>query len=411
MEVKKSLLIFANVWPEPNSSAAGGRMLQLIQTFLAQKYKVCYACTAAPSQFAVDLITINVRPETVALNDDSVNELLTAINPTVVLFDRFMTEEQFGWRVANILPNALRILNTEDLHCVRRSRQMAYKQDKLWTVADLLKHEDTKREIASIFRSDVSLIISKVEMNLLQEQFQVPTSQLFYYPFIAAQQNEIKPFEKRNGFVTIGNMMHQPNWQSLLVLKNEIWPIIRKLKPNAEVNVYGAYCTEKVFQLNNPTEGFHIKGRADDALTVIEQSKVLLAPITFGAGLKGKLLEAMMSRTPTVTTNIGAEGMTDDISNWGGEITNNWNDFATSAIALHDNKQEWEAASQTGHNLFKKQFNNFDLLNDLMITVEKSLGNFENHRLLNFTGAMLMHHRVQSTKFMSKWIEAKNKQC
>jgi glycosyltransferase involved in cell wall biosynthesis len=410
MEVTKRLLIFANVWPEPNSSAAGGRMLQLIQTFLTQKYEVCYACTAAPSKFAVDLSAINVRSEIVALNNDIVDALLTSFNPTVVLFDRFMTEEQFGWRVASVLPNALRVLNTEDLHCVRRSRQLAYKQNKNWTKTDLLRHEDTKREIAAIFRCDVSLIISKVEMNLLQEQFQVPTSHLFHYSFVAAQQKEINPFEKRKGFVTIGNMMHQPNWQSLLVLKKEIWPIIRKLKPNAEVNVYGAYCTEKVFQLNNPAEGFYIRGRADDALTVIEQSKVLLAPITFGAGLKGKLLEAMICGTPSVTTNIGAEGMTDAASNWGGKITNDWNEFATGAIALHDNQAGWVTASQTGLDLFKAQFNNFGLLNELMTMIENNLSNLENHRPLNFTGAMLMHHRVQSTKFMSKWISAKNKQ-
>lgn len=409
MEVKKRLLIFANVWPEPSSSAAGGRMLQLIQTFLEQQYEVCYACTAAPSQFAVDLSAINVVSEIVALNDDKVNKLITNFNPTVVLFDRFMTEEQLGWRVAGILPNALRVLNTEDLHCVRRSRQVALKQEKEWTVADLLKHEDTKREIAAIFRCDVSLIISKVEMNMLQEQFQVPTSHLFYYPFIAKEIKHVNAYENRKGFVTIGNMMHQPNWQSVLQLKNEIWPIIRKLKPNAEVNVYGAYCTEKVFQLNNAAEGFYIKGRAANAQDVIENSKVLLAPITFGAGLKGKLLEAMMCGTPTVTTTIGAEGMTNSMNNWGGKITNDWNEFAKAAIALHDNQVGWEAASQKGLDLFKTQFNNFDLLNELMTTLENKLSNLENHRLLNFTGAMLMHHRVQSTKFMSKWISAKNK--
>lgn len=409
MKEKIKLLIFANVWPEPTSSAAGGRMLQLIKTFVENNVQVCYACTAAPSAFSVNLTELKINSIQIALNDDSIDKLLLTFNPNIVMFDRFMTEEQFGWRVAQLLPNTLRVLNTEDLHCVRRSRQQAIKIGVAWNDNLLLKHEDTKREIASIYRCDISLIISKVEIDLLKKCFKVPASHLFYYPFVAEAINKSNPYSQRNGFVSIGNMMHQPNWQSVLTLKNEVWPLIRMLKPNATLSIYGAYCTEKVMQLNSPKNGFLVKGRADDALSVIQNSRVLLAPLLFGAGLKGKLLEAMICGTPSVTTELGAEGMTDYLKNWGGEVTDNWQEFAEAAVKLHDDELIWEQASKKGICLFTEQFNDYSIINNLMLKLKETLLNLEKHRLQNFTGNMLLHHRLQSTKYMSKWITAKNK--
>ena len=65
----------------------------------------------------------------------------------------------------------------------------------------------------------------------------------------------------------------------------------------------------KVNQLHKPSEGFLIKGRAESVNEVMNKAKVCIAPIRFGAGIKGKLLEAMQNGLPSVTTSIGSEGM------------------------------------------------------------------------------------------------------
>ena len=83
--------------------------------------------------------------------------------------------------------------------------------------------------------------------------------------------------------------MHEPNWQSVLHLKNIIWPLIKKQLPKAEVHIYGAYPSQKVLQLNNKKDAFLVKGRAENVASVMEKAKVCLAPLLFGAGLKGKL--------------------------------------------------------------------------------------------------------------------------
>ena len=231
------LLIISSVWVEPNSSAAGSRMLQLIRFFQTQKYSIAYASTASESEFSFDLTDLGITTSFIQLNDSSLDEFLLRIEPNMVLFDRFMIEEQFGWRVSNVLPNAIKILDTEDLHCLRIARQEAIKKNKSFETLDF-NSDVAKREIASIFRCDLSLIVSDYEMNLLQTVFQVPKSILFYLPIWIENFTSEKPdFHGKKDFIFIGNFYHEPNWDSVLVLKNEIWPKLKELLPNTKLKI------------------------------------------------------------------------------------------------------------------------------------------------------------------------------
>ena len=126
----KQLVIIGNVWPEPNSTAAGNRMLQLISLFQKQDYSITFLCSASLSEFSFDLNQISVATQSIQLNDSRFDILIKELNPAVVLFDRFMIEEQYGWRVMANCPNAIRILDTEDLHFLRKAREIAYKQNR-----------------------------------------------------------------------------------------------------------------------------------------------------------------------------------------------------------------------------------------------------------------------------------------
>ena len=126
----KKVLIIGFVWPEPKSSAAGSRMMQLIEAFKLVDYKITFACAASKNENAVDLTAEGIDEISIQLNHTSFDEFIKLLQPDVVLFDRFMTEEQFGWRVAEHCPNALRILDTEALHCLRKGRHQALKNKK-----------------------------------------------------------------------------------------------------------------------------------------------------------------------------------------------------------------------------------------------------------------------------------------
>lgn len=410
--MKDRILILGTVYPEPNSSAAGGRMMQLIELFQKRGWDITFASAAAESEFAVDLSEFGVKQVSIALNSSSFDEFVRELNPQMVLFDRFMTEEQFGWRVAENCPNALRILDTEDLHCLRNARHVALKQNRDFVAADLL-NDHAKREIASIYRCDLSLIISSYEMELLRTVFKVDEALLLHLPFMLELISEQDRkawlrFEERQHFVTIGNFLHPPNWDAVQYLKTDIWPLIRKQLPEAEMHVYGAYTSEKAKLLHSAKDGFHILGRADNAKEVVVKARVLLAPLRFGAGLKGKLVEAMQCGTPTVTTSIGAEAMHGNLP-WSGEIADEREDFAQAAIRLYTDQKVWESAQRNGFSIINEIYPKEKLGAQFLERMASLRSNLDVHRQQNFIGSMLMHHTMRSTEFMSRWIEAKNR--
>ena len=220
MNQVQKLLIIGFVWPEPNSSAAGGRMMQLISLFKADGFSITFASSAQNSDFIVDLYEYGVERKSIELNNSSFDVFIKDLNPTVVLFDRFMIEEQFGWRVAENCPDALRLLDTEDLHCLRLARQKAFKENRLFKTTDLFVEEVAKREVASILRCDLSLLISEFEMQLLESTFKIDNALLYYLPFLLEPINdailqELPSFEVRKDFVFVGNFLHEPNWNAV----------------------------------------------------------------------------------------------------------------------------------------------------------------------------------------------------
>ena len=408
----QKVLFIGAVWPEPKSSAGGTRMMQLLHMFLRNQWHVTFASSAADSEFAEDITSLGIDKVSIELNNSSFDQFVKDVQPQVVVFDRFMSEEQYGWRVAEAAPKALRIIETIDLHCLRVGRMEVLKsQSNLKSV--LLQSEIAKRELASYFRSDLNIIISDEEMPLLQDVFSFPSHQLYYLPYKIPSLNSdekasLPSFEERDHFVTIGNFKHEPNWDSVKYLKEQVWPLIRLKLPKAQLHVYGSYAGAKVLQLHKPAEGFHVMGRAEDALAVMKKARVCLAPLRFGAGIKGKLAEAMLCGTPSVTTAVGAEGLRGDMP-WNGVVTENINDFVDAAVNLFEAKDAWLSAQQNGFNILEKRFETFNKEQDFIAHINSLIENLEAHRSKNFVGAMLMHHTLQSTKYLSKWIEEKNK--
>ncbi|WP_442846498.1 glycosyltransferase family 4 protein [Leeuwenhoekiella sp. H156] len=404
-------LILGNVWPEPVSSAAGTRIMQLLKMLQNVGFEVHFACAAGKTPLSEDLESQNVSTKEIKLNDASFDTYLSELNPDLVLFDKFVIEEQYGWRVQEQCPQALRILETIDLHGLRKGREAALKDGKAFSQAYL--HNDfAKREIASIYRCDLTLVISEFEMQLLEDFFRVPAGQLLYLPFMvdAIQDEEIrnwKSFKDRKHFVTIGNFRHEPNWLSVRYLKTEIWPLIRRQLPEAEMRVYGSYPAEKHTQLHNPKEHFYVMGRAESAHKVIEDAGVLLAPLLSGAGLKGKLLDAMQCGTPAVTTQVGAEGMHGNLA-FNGSISDTPETFAKAAVNLYTYPESWQEAQINGVKIINSRFQAEFWQPVFAERLNHLKENLADHRLHNFTGAMLWHQSLQASKFMSRWIELKN---
>lgn len=401
------ILIIGYVWPEPNSSAAGSRMMQLIDTFREQSWDVEFASPAQTTEHMVDLTQHGVTSANIQLNCDSFNKYITELTPDIVVFDRFMMEEQFGWRVEEYMPSALRILNTEDLHSLRDARHTAVKQNREFTMTDM--HSDVGvREIAAIYRSDLTLMVSEHETELLKTAFNVPETHVMHLPFMLDTATlSAKPFADREHFAFIGNFRHAPNWDAVLQLKQVYWPKIRKQLPQAKLMIYGAYPPPKATQLHNEKDGFLVKGWAEDAQKVIANAKILLSPIRFGAGIKGKLVEAMQVGTPSITTSIGAEAMHGALP-WNGVVTDNIEEFVNASVSLYQDEQSYGLMQENGHTIIQQRYEKKAWQEKLITRINIQVQLKERLRDSFFLGKLVRHHSMKSTQYMSQWITLKN---
>jgi len=391
-------------------------MLELVSALQANGGEIHFASAAVLGEHSIDLAALDVSAVSIALNCDSFDSYIKDLQPTVVIFDRFLMEEQFGWRVERSCPAALKILDSEDLHCLRHARHQALKQKRELNRQDLCS-ELALREIAAIWRCDLTLVISEFELALLQDSYGVPADLLHYLPLLSefdgSQAANWPNYDERQHCVVVGNFRHAPNWDAVQYLRSEIWPLIRRRMPTLQCHVYGAYPPPKALQLHSDKLGFLVKGWAADADEVVRKARLCLAPLRFGAGQKGKLLAAMECGTPSITSAIGAEGMCGDLA-WSGSIVTDSSqfaaDFTAAACALYGDRDAWEAAQRQGGELLLKRYQCSSHLAYFAQRLLELSTELNEHRLKHFNGLMLRHHTVKSHQYMSQWIAAKNQQ-
>jgi hypothetical protein len=133
-----------------------------------------------------------------------------------------------------------------------------------------------------------------------------------------------------------------------------------------------------------------------------------LAPLRFGAGIKGKLIDAMYSGTPSITTSIGAEAMaaanpsSPQPITWGGVVTDNIQAFVAAAVQLHEDPRLWQLAQQRGALILRERFDRRDFVGSLTTKLCSVREQLAQRRRNNFIGAMLQHHQHKSTHYMAK---------
>lgn len=411
MHLPKKVLIIGYVWPEMDSSAAGLREWNLIDCFINLKWPLVFVSPSKKNRYSHQLESLGVSVHSFSANDPSFDLFIRAQKPDFVIFDRFVTEEQFGWRVSENSPSSIRILDTQDLHFLRRTRFSEIKKGKtLWDLSHFnmnLLNTDSYREIASIYRSDATFLLSSAELNLLEKQFKVPKELLHLDRFHYTDPPTSPKYEERENFVMIGNFRHLPNVDGILWFRDQIWPIIHQHLPVAEAHFYGAYPTKEHLQWSDPSNHFYIKGPLSDHFSQLMKYRVNLAPLRVGAGIKGKITDGWWAGLPVVTTSIGAEGMSDQLP-WGGMIADSPEEFAKKALELYLNPNCFREKQAYGYRIMKRFYSvesNQKNLIDTFSKIEKSISEIRNN---NFIGSMLNHHFLQSTKYFSKWIEAKN---
>jgi len=344
---------------------------------------------------------------------------ISTLKPTAVIFDRYFAEEAFSSRLRDLAPEAVRILDMQDLHSLRRHRQERHTEGSEVSATSFpspVSSSHLQRELASIHRSDLTIVCSRVEKKLLEESYGIPRHKLVLGSFFstvaeggAGYDDETHGFDQRNNFVSIGGFKHPPNVDSVIHLAEEVWPRISEELPDAKLHVYGAYPTREVMKYHNPSANILVKGFTQSLTPPLLSNRILLAPLRFGAGIKGKIVDAFRYGLPVVTTPIGAEGI-GTMKDFGGSVTRQNSDpfeFAKEAINLYSDRDAFQVARTNARNILETAFDektNLDAINEAIQQVSMSLQEQRSHDVFQ---NILWHQNNRATDYFSRWVELK----
>ena len=290
------MLYIGSLFPQVSVSAAGLRSLNIIESFQKHKYNV-YFMTGGKmeTQDAKEVMKMVGGEQYVKQcsphSTKEINEYVQTIKPDVVIYDRFITEEKYSWMIHKTLPNALTVLDTQDLHFLRKGRKamlesilsnpsntnskiLAFEQviNYGFNLENYNSNSDAFREVCSMFRSDLTLLISDYETQMLLSNpslYPHLSSKLYTFAFCYKDHHSNRDhlcnsdrdctggdlkskFQRKKNYFMLGNFGHSPNLDSFQILTRKLWPKIFEQFKNIqnknnndtellpELHIYGA---------------------------------------------------------------------------------------------------------------------------------------------------------------------------
>ncbi|MGR5322977.1 glycosyltransferase [Vibrio sp. DNB22_17_1] len=247
------------------------------------------------------------------------------------------------------------IFNNADLHFLREMRAASTTGE--YTIEQAL--ETRGRELEVMRKVDAILSYNETEHAVIQSH-NLRGDNIFRCPWVLTPKPEGKSFEAREGIAFLGGFRHHPNVEAVKWFAANVMPELVKQQPDIKFYVYGSNPSEEIEAL--ASENIIIKGFVENLDDVFFNHKVIVAPLISGAGIKGKVLEAMSYGAPQVLTKVAAEatGLSHKISAW---IQDDSKLMAEGIVQLHSDKQLWEKFAE-----------NSKVLTNEMYSEEKGLG-------------------------------------
>jgi O-antigen biosynthesis protein len=265
-----------------------------------------------------------------------------------VLLCRLSVAAQYLVPSKRLAPNALRIFDTVDLHFLRERRAAEVSGSRR------MRQQSTasrRQELALVRDSDMSFVVSPVELELLRRE--LPDSRIELVSNIHDIHGRAAGFSERRDLLFVGGFGHPPNEDAVRWFVAEILPVLRARDASLCLHVAGDIAPNTRRDLTQP--GVEIHGRVEDLSNLMNRCKVSIAPLRFGAGVKGKVNMAMSYGLPVVVTPIAAEGM-HLVDGYDALIADTAASFADAVWHVCQDEVLWMRLSDHGLNNVKRHF-------------------------------------------------------
>ena len=339
------VLVIDHRIPSPDRDAGSVRMMEFIRGIKRRGHHV----TLVPDNMEVFSPYLeNLQSEGVEVIHrpcyDSVEDYLIqhGREQKLVIISRADVASRHMALVRRHAPQARIIFDTVDLHFLREDRQARLGDS---SQARELAFRRKEQELGLARMADLTLVVSPVEKSIIDQECDHQIDVRILPTIHPLVDRELPLFESRHNIIFIGGFDHAPNADAVLYFAREIFPRIHARIPQAVFQVIGPYPTEEVSRL--ASKSIHILGFVPDVAPFFDRARVSVAPLRFGAGVKGKVNQSMSFGVPTVVTSVASEGMY-LAHKENAMIADLPESFAEAVIELWTSPKLWRQLSQNG---------------------------------------------------------------
>jgi glycosyltransferase involved in cell wall biosynthesis len=371
LDGKKNILIIDYMTPTPDKDSGSVDAVFMMEALIDLGFNVIFI---PDNLIYVPNYTDNlVKKGVVCINNFSIDSFLKEHGNSLsyIFLSRVHTARQFINSVKKMAPSAKLIFNSVDLHFVRELRYAEITGDKKdFEVAQYTKLE----ELNLVKLADATMVLSLAEVQILANEGFVKS--VYLTPFMRNIPGAKKSFEERENILFIGSFLHKPNIDAINYFLKEIWPLVRIKKPNLEINVIGSNISNYITKFDNKNLGINIIGFVEDLTQYFESSILSVAPMRYGAGIKGKIATSASFGVPCVASSLAAEGMcfTDGVNILIADQPtlfaehiftlcndkNKWNELSINSIAFMEARYSYNAGKKRLRNLLESLKKNYE---------------------------------------------------
>ncbi|HEU4976358.1 MAG TPA: glycosyltransferase [Baekduia sp.] len=346
-----SILVVNPDVPPPDRDSGSLRLFRLLELLAADGHRLTLVGRVGVGQAeavrAVEALGVEVHPVDaerapvpVQAPPLDLQALLARVRPDVAWLSFFPTAEVYLPLLRRWAPATKVVVDTVDVHWVREARAA----ELSGSGADAARARQTReREAAAYGAADALVAVSADDAAALRELApQVPVSVISN---VHPPEPAGPPRADRDGALFVGNFRHTPNVDAAVHLVRDVWPLVRAQLPGARLQLVGTAPPPAVQAL--AAADVEVTGWVPDTRPYVDGAAVSVAPLRYGAGVKGKIGEALAHGLPVVTTTVGAEGM--DLEHGRDALVADTPEhFAAAIVAVHRDGRLWERLASGG---------------------------------------------------------------